>query len=75
MYYHHGLQNYHGGEEEAEYIGQFKAGRREGQGKIMWKDGSYYTGTWRYDMRLAGEMLLLGSMMYQGQFLNDKFHG
>jgi hypothetical protein len=42
--------------EEATYDGDWKAGRRDGQGVMRWADGSCYRGTWRNDMRHEGEM-------------------
>jgi len=38
--------------EEAEYQGEFMAGKREGKGQMTWEDGSVFTGLWKDDMRL-----------------------
>lgn len=65
----------HGGNEEARYVGNFMAGRREGFGKIIWQDGVTYTGKWRYDQRSEGEMLFATGMKFQGQFYKDRIHG
>ena len=42
--------------EEATYEGMWKAGKRDGSGTITWADGSVFTGLWKDDMRLEGEM-------------------
>lgn len=57
MKYLYSLPGSNGGEhDEAQYEGFWKAGKREGQGTIMWQDGSQFTGTWKNDMRHNGEM-------------------
>ena len=61
--------------EEAEYKGQFKAGRRDGQGKIVWTDGSTFTGLWKNDKRHHGKMLLSNGQIYRGGFQNDRLNG
>jgi len=42
--------------EEATYDGEWKAGKREGQGTLTWVDGSYFTGRWKNDKRFEGEI-------------------
>jgi hypothetical protein len=42
--------------EEATYEGEWKAGKREGQGTLTWADGSYFVGKWKNDKRNEGEM-------------------
>ena len=32
--------------EGGEYIGDYKEGKKEGDGVYKWKDGSHYYGTW-----------------------------
>mmetsp|Transcript_16256 Transcript_16256/g.11451 ORF Transcript_16256/g.11451 Transcript_16256/m.11451 type:complete len:92 (-) Transcript_16256:505-780(-) len=57
--------------EEAEYIGYFKAGKREGHGKITWTDGTYFDGIWKNDMRHDGELCMSNGLIYKGTFVND----
>lgn len=38
--------------EEADYHGEFVAGKREGKGQMVWTDGTVFTGLWKNDMRL-----------------------
>ena len=59
----------------AEYKGQFSGGRREGQGKMVWGDGSVFEGTWAGDERLKGRMIMSNGCVYIGSLKNDKFHG
>ena len=42
---------------------------------MVWGDGSVFEGTWRNDERHFGRMIMANSFVYQGHFLNDKFHG
>jgi hypothetical protein len=42
--------------EEATYQGEWKAGKRQGKGSIVWADGSSFSGEWLNDMRHFGEM-------------------
>lgn len=61
--------------EEATYTGDYKAGKRDGKGKLVWQDGSSFTGEWRNDERHYGEMRFSNGNMYVGSFSNDKFDG
>ena len=61
--------------EEAEYRGNFKAGKRDGYGTMTWSDGSTFKGVWKNDMRHEGEMMLSNGHSYRGGFQNDKLHG
>ena len=57
MKYMYSLKGSNGSEfEEATYEGMWKAGKRDGSGTITWADGSVFTGLWKDDMRLEGEM-------------------
>lgn len=61
--------------EEAEYKGNFKAGKRDGYGTMTWGDGSKFKGIWVNNMRHEGEMTLSNGYIYRGRFLDDVFHG
>ena len=61
--------------EVGQYRGEFRLGKREGQGKMVWADGSSFTGTWKGDERLNGKMIMANGCVYVGSFKNDKFHG
>ena len=37
--------------EMAQYKGQFRSGKRDGKGKMVWADGSVFEGTWSNDER------------------------
>ena len=52
--------------EEAQYEGQFRAGKREGKGTMIWGDSSSFTGMWRDDMRSHGEMRFANGTIYRG---------
>ena len=40
--------------EVAQYKGQFRNGKREGKGKMVWADGTVFDGLWQNDERLRG---------------------
>jgi len=37
--------------EVGQYKGEFRQGKREGQGKMIWADGSVFEGHWKNDER------------------------
>ena len=53
----------------------FRLGKREGYGKMVWSDGSVYTGQWKDDERLKGKMIMNNGWIYIGSFKDDLFHG
>eukprot|EP00356_Strombidium_inclinatum_P014865 CAMPEP_0170506624 /NCGR_PEP_ID=MMETSP0208-20121228/55624_1 /TAXON_ID=197538 /ORGANISM="Strombidium inclinatum, Strain S3" /LENGTH=107 /DNA_ID=CAMNT_0010788275 /DNA_START=1415 /DNA_END=1738 /DNA_ORIENTATION=+ len=59
--------------EVAKYEGDFKHGKREGQGSMVWADGSSFEGTWKNDMRQVGKMVMGNGCVYEGKFRDDKF--
>ena len=75
MYYKNSLISTSNGVEFeiAQYKGNFRQGRREGKGKIIWADGSSFEGTWLNDMRHEGKMIMNNNCVYIGHFKNDKF--
>lgn len=60
------------------YVGSFRADRRDGQGTMVYRDGAQYRGEWRLGER-AGRGILTAPqrpiMRYEGAWLNDKFDG
>jgi len=44
--------------EIAQYKGNFRNGKREGQGKMIWDGGSVFEGIWKNDQRHKGRMIL-----------------
>lgn len=42
---------------------------------MVWFDGSNFEGYWKNDERCHGRMIMANGCVYQGQFVNDKFHG
>lgn len=70
--FNHSLQGVMGAEfEEATYEGNFKAGKREGLGTMSWADGSVFTGLWKNDKRIEGEMKMQNGNYYKGSFKDD----
>jgi hypothetical protein len=61
--------------EMAIYKGNFRQGKRDGPGKMIWADGSVFDGIWKDDMRHCGLMIMDHNVAYKGHFENDKFHG
>lgn len=59
----------------AQYKGNFRQGMRDGEGKMVWSDGSVFYGTWHNDQRVKGTMIMNNGFVYEGHFKNDKFHG
>ncbi len=42
---------------------------------MVWTDGSVFTGLWKNDMRLQGQMKMSNGNTYKGSFVDDKIHG
>ena len=61
--------------EMAIYKGNFRQGKREGKGKMVWSDGSVFDGMFKDDERYFGTMVMDHNIVYKGHFENDKFHG
>lgn len=49
MKYNYSLPGQGSETEEAEYKGNFKAGKRDGYGVMTWNDGSTFKGVWKGD--------------------------
>lgn len=59
------------------YLGEFNSsGQREGLGRLLWADGTYYEGELKQNM-MEGEGRMVQTMLgvYQGQWKNSKAHG
>lgn len=57
------------------YEGYWLWGKRDGQGKMSWTDGSMFEGTWKGDERHYGTMIMIDQSMYKGYFKNELFDG
>jgi hypothetical protein len=42
---------------------------------MRWFDGSEFVGEWKLDMRHKGRMRMSDGSIYEGDFLNDCYHG
>lgn len=53
FYYKQSLKSSNSGVEYevGQYKGYFRNGKREGQGKMIWGDGSCFEGFWKNDLR------------------------
>ena len=54
----------------------YKEGKKLGNGKYLWSDGSQYIGDWA-DNRISGKGIYtwLDGRMYDGEWLNNNMHG
>ena len=59
------------------YEGEFKNDLREGYGKYIYKDGSYYIGEWKKNLKNGKGILYYNNnkKKYEGNFKDDKFYG
>lgn len=58
------------------YVGEFKAGRKQGKGTFYWMDGRRYEGHWHADSMLGyGVMEWRDGRKYHGIFRDDDFDG
>ena len=58
------------------YVGEFKDGKRHGQGTYTFTDGQKYVGECRYDMwEGVGTFTYPNGSKYVGQFKNSQRHG
>lgn len=60
-----------------QYIGQKKGGLKHGKGKYIFKDRSYYEGSWRNNMMHGKGVLYLpnGKVEYEGEWAEDEPDG
>lgn len=60
----------------ATYFGQYKNGKRHGEGKQIWHDGSIYEGQWKDDRTNGkGRLIHAEGDVFEGQWANDKTNG
>ena len=58
------------------YFGEFKNGLKSGQGKFLFKDGSYYVGEWKEDVKSGyGEFYWADGKAFKGRWSNDFRNG
>ena len=58
------------------YKGEWKNGKRHGEGTFLYKDGSQYKGDWSLDIKSgAGEQIYPDGTKYKGNWKNNKYHG
>ena len=57
------------------YEGEWRAGRRDGEGVAEWDDGRYYHGGWREDARHGRGLFRWGKLRYEGEWARGKMHG
>ena len=60
-----------------QYIGQKKGGLKHGRGKYIFKDRSYYEGSWRNNLMHGKGVLYLpnGKVEYEGEWADDEPDG
>ena len=62
--------------EGGEYIGDYRDGKKEGEGVYKWKDGSHYYGSWEDNqIHGAGVHEWTDGRCYMGQWKDGKMHG
>ena len=57
------------------FSGYYKNGRKNGKGKIVYKDGAIYDGDWLNDNRHGRGKYVFQKYVYEGDWLNDKANG
>ena len=58
------------------YIGEFKDGEKNGNGKLVWQDGEVYEGEFVDGLRSGnGTQLYASGAKYKGRWLNDQLNG
>ena len=60
----------------AYYIGDWKDGKRHGQGTIVYSDGTTYVGAFKDDMfHGPGKLTKADGTVYEGEWVQDHFNG
>ena len=58
------------------YIGSYVNGKKDGQGKSLYRDGAIYEGSWKNDKREGKGVIIYGDGdKYDGYWMNDSAHG
>ena len=66
------------GDKEVRYVGQLKGNDVHGNGRLVWKNGTEYTGDWKDDKRTGkGTFIWVNrdEKKYIGEVKDGKFHG
>lgn len=57
------------------YYGTYEGGVRSGKGIFIFKDGSFYEGTWEDDNMWGYGRLITQNSYYEGEIANGAAHG
>ena len=60
---------------QTQYIGDIIDGKKQGKGKLIFIDGSYYEGNFKDDLFNGKGIFVKNDSIYKGDFLNGKKHG
>ena len=60
---------------QTQFIGDIIDGKKQGKGKLIFPDGSYYEGNFKDDLFNGTGILVKDNSIYKGNFLNGKKHG
>ena len=60
---------------QAQYIGDIIDGKKQGKGKLIFTDGSYYEGNFKDDLFNGKGIFVRNDCIYKGDFLNGRKHG
>ena len=60
---------------QIQYIGNIIDGKKEGKGKLIYPDGTYYEGNFKNDLFNGKGIFVNNNSIYNGDFLNGKKHG
>ena len=60
---------------QAQYIGDIIDGKKQGKGKLIFTDGSYYEGNFKDDLFNGKGIFVRNDSIYKGDFLNGRKHG
>jgi hypothetical protein len=65
------------GETEGEYVGQWKADQRHGNGVMIWPNGIIYDGRWANNKRhhVTGKLIYPNGNVYEGGWVEEKMQG
>ena len=62
--------------EQSVYIGSYQNGKKNGQGKFIWKNGYIYEGSWKNNKREGkGVSILRNGDRYEGFWMDDHYNG
>jgi hypothetical protein len=58
--------------QDGTYDGELVNGKREGNGKMIYKDGNAYEGKWEQDDKISGKMIYENGDVYDGEWEGDQ---